>query len=289
MDYTIRPARTEDRNSISSFTEATFEWGDYVAASFDEWLEDPEALLVVAADSDDRAIAMSRCSMVSRNEAWLQGARVHPDWRRRGIAGAMARTMTGWAKDQKAQILRLAIEDWNEAAIKQVEHDGFGRRSSWVLASRSVGAASPVPSGNGGRRVSALEQLNRAHSSDSESAFMVWSAGPLAREARGLFAVRWIWRRLVSLDLVNAAKGNALWTARSGWVMASRDEERLEVGWLDTRREDATELMRALVDLAATEGADRLDVTMPGVPWLTQAARQAGCEITPLAVYELVP
>jgi hypothetical protein len=59
------------------------------------------------------------------------------------------------------------------------------------------------------------------------------------------------------------------------------------VGWVETREEDAQDLMRALVDLAAAEGADRLLAMLPAVPWLTQAMRKAGCDVERINVYEM--
>jgi GNAT superfamily N-acetyltransferase len=287
MDYTIRPARRDDRDAIGEFTTSTFAWGDYVIDEFDRWLDDPDGLVVVAADAKDHAVAMSRCGLLTPTEAWLQGARVRGDFRRRGIAGAMARELTTWATERGAGVVRLVIEDWNEPARGQVVRDGFGHASAWVYATRSVGAASPVPSGNGGRRVTALEQLMRAHSSDAEPAYMAWTAGALGRASRGLFAVGWTWRRLIPADLAAAARADALWSARSGWVLAARRDETLEIGWIETREEDAQDLIRALADLAAAEGADRLLAMLPGVPWLTQAARRAGCDVEPISVYEM--
>ena len=286
MDFTVRAARDDDIDAIAGFTQDTFEWGDYVVDVFAHWVRDPNGRVVVAVDAADRPVAMSRVGMVSATEAWMQGARVHPDWRRLGIAGAMAAALTGWASDRGAQVARLAIESWNEAAQRQVERDDFVRASEWVAAGRSVGDASPLPAGNGGRRVSALEALTRAHSSDAEAAFMAWSAADLGRAARGMFAVGWTWRRLTPDDLVSAARGEAFWSARSGWAMASRRDDTMEVAWVETRAEDALDLMRALVDLASAEGAEHLSIKLPAVDWLSQAARRAGCQLDELAVYE---
>ena len=169
MTYEIRPARAEDHAAIASFTEATFDWGDYVADAFEQWLADPHGLVVVAADPADRAVAVSKATMVSDTEAWFQGARVHPEWRRRGIANAMANTMAEWARSRGARVVRLLVEDWNDIAQRQVEAGGFRAVGSWAVAERTIGAASPVPSGNGGRRVPALEQLVRAPSAEAES------------------------------------------------------------------------------------------------------------------------
>lgn len=285
MSYSIRPARASDKEPIASFTQNTFEWGDYVADRFDTWLDDPAGILIVAADENDEAVAVSFAVMLSPTEAWFQGARVRKDRRREGIAGAMAEFGTEWARERGAHIGRLAIEDWNTPARGQVERDGFRATSEWVIANRPVGEASPVPSGNGGRRVPAQEQLVPAHASEAGPAFMSWSTGPLVRNARGLFAVRWQWRRLTEDDLETAAKHDALWTARSGWVLAAPTGDTLEVGWLETREDDAADLMRAIVDLAVKRDAEGVRITIPNVGWLTTAARRAGCDLHPIIVY----
>ncbi len=286
LTYEIRPARADDHAAIVSFTEGTFDWGDYVADAFEHWMADPQGLVVVAADPDDRAVGVSKVTMLSETEAWFQGARVHPQWRRRGIANAMAASMGEWARSRGARVVRLLVENWNDVARRQVEAGEFRNVGSWAVAERTVGAASPVPSGNGGRRVPALEQLIRAHSGEAEPAYMSWSTGELGRSARGLVAVGWTWRRVGASDLVSAAKAEAFWAARSGWVLAARNEETFEVGWIETRPDDAGDLMRALVDLAVAEGAERVQIKIPAVDWLTAAARRAGCELWEMVLYE---
>lgn len=286
MAYRIRHGRLDDQDHIAAFTRETFTWGDYVAGALPTWVADPNGLVVVAVADDDVPVAMSRATMLSPAEAWFQGARVHPDHRRRGLAGAMASSLESWAAQRGARVARLLVEEWNAPARAQVEHDGFRPVGDWGFAERAVGAASPLTGGNGGRRVPALEQLVRAHSAEAEPAFMSWSAGPLGRAGRGMLAVGWTMRRLTVADLEAAGRDGALWAARSGWVVATRDEESIDVGWLETREEDAPDLMRALVDLAMKRDAERLTAKLPAVRWLTTAARRAGCEVHGLVVYE---
>ena len=59
----------------------------------------------------------------------------------------------------------------------------------------------------------------------------------------------------------------------------------LEVAWLETASEDAPDFCRALIDLAVTMGADRVQLMLPSVNWLTAAARRAGCELEPMTIY----
>lgn len=284
--FSIRPARGDDKTAVATFTTGTFDWGDYVLDRFDDWLEEPNSVVMVGVDPTDTAISCSFVSMVSPTEAWFQGARVRDNWRRKGVASAMNAHGFEWAREHGALVARLTVEDWNVAARNQVESDGFRNVGSWVRATRAVGEASPLPAGNGGQRVSAQEQLVRAHASESTPAFMSWSTSSLARAGRGLFAIGWRWRRLTEADLEQFARHEALWMARSGWVIAAPSNDRLEVGWLETRDDDAVDLLRSIVDLATKLDTESIGITVPSVPWLTSATRRAGCELHPMTVYE---
>lgn len=285
MDYRIRPAREADRDAIAAFTSETFAWGDYVADVFPDWLNDPDGRLVVATDEDGVAIGMSRGTLLSPTELWLQGARVREDWRRRGVAGAMGTAVIDWARGRGAQVSRLLVEDWNEPARLQVAQVGLRPVAEMLRGARTVGDASPLPAGNGGRRVPALEQLTRANSAEAEPAFMSWSTGPLGRAARGLFPVGWSFRRLTTDDLAETARHEALWAARSGWAIGAREGDTFEVAWLETREEDAVDLMRALVDLATNHGTERITLWVPAVEWAVSAARRAGFELDGMTVF----
>lgn len=287
MDPVIRPGRPQDRDEIASFTTDTFTWGDYVADVFEGWLSEPRSRTTVA-EIDGRVIAMARISMVSDVEAWAQGARVHPDHRRRGIVTALSMDLWSWARAEGALVARLAVEDWNDAARGQVTAMGFRPAGEWLMAERAVGDASPVPEGNGGRRVPPPERLRPAPPAETDAAYLSWWGGELVRTARGLFPHRgWVWRRLHVDDLFAAAERRALWSGRPGWAVAEVDEDTFRVGWLETAPSDARAMVRALIDIAAGSGAERMRVMAPRVDWLQQHLRRAGCELHPLTIFAL--
>src|SRR3989304_3123140 len=119
-----RPARHDDVDQIASWTQDTFDWGDYVAERLPEWLDNPAVRGMVAEE----------------------GAR----------GGRQATSM------------------------------GFRKVCDWRRGERVIGEGSPVPEGNGGRRVPPPERLDAAHSAEAEPAFLSWSTGELARAAHGL-------------------------------------------------------------------------------------------------------
>ncbi len=281
----IRPARASDRAAIAAFTVDTFEWGDYVADAFSSWLHEPASHMVVAVDEGDTPIAMSRGRLVSSTEAWFHAARVHPDWRGRGIAGDMAHVVREWASSQGAVVGRLLIEDWNEPSIRHVEKIGFRRVADVVRCTKPIGDASPGPDGNGGRRVPSRLRARPAHAADAPPAFASWSVGELGRASRGLIGSHWTYRRLTVDRLEAAARRGAFWEIGGGWAVADAGDGEFEVGWIETRPEDASELLKALTDLAVGGGAESISLWLPAIDWIVREARRLGFDAEPMAVY----
>jgi GNAT superfamily N-acetyltransferase len=284
---TIRPARPEDKNAIAAFTTGTFPWGDYVADAFDSWLEDTDGRIMIAVGDSDEAIGMTRVAMLSSTEAWAQAARVHPNHRGRGTAGRLTRAGEMWAAERGALVLRLVTEDWNEPAQRSVEKSGFRMVAEWAMAQRGVGSAVPSIPGNGGRRAPAEERLRPAPVHEVEPAFFAWSTGDLIAAAHGLYpAVGWMWRQMTIDDVTYAARSRSLWDCPAGWMIGAIEEDMLWVSWIATGPEDAHRLLKAAVELAGEQGAERLRLLFPRTDWLLLAVHRAGMELHPLLLYE---
>ncbi len=286
MEPTIRPARPDDVAAIGEFTADTFEWGDYITDVLPYWLTAENGMVMVAADKDDRAVALGRAEMMSPTELWLQGARVREDYRRRGIASAVGEALVEWAVDQGARVARLLTEGWNEPAQRQVESTGFKRVCDWVVGSRPIAPASPTRSGNGGQRAKARRRLELAHSSEAVPAWVSWRSGPLVGPARGLRATGWRWSQLTADLLLAAGKRGELWSSQAGWVVLRRDGDSLYVDWLDCGPDDIDDMVRSIVDLAVEQHADHARITVPDVDWLVTAVERGGFEPHPMYIYE---
>ncbi|MBU1493364.1 MAG: GNAT family N-acetyltransferase [Actinobacteria bacterium] len=285
MQPLIRPAQSSDVEAIAVWTRDTFAWGDYVAHAIPTWMEEPDSLVAVA-ELDGEVVGVSRILLLSPTEAWAQGTRIHPDHRRTGIGTALAEHLGAWAADRGALVIRSMIEAWNEPARAQSRRLGYREIGRWLRAGRGVGENSPVPEGNGGRRVIAAEGVRPAHSSEAVAAMMSWSGGELERASRGLLPIGvWKMRRLVPADLEEAARRKALLSGRPGWAIGEVDDDAYEVAWISTEEADISAMLRALVDQAAAVGAEEIRVMLPDTPWVERALRSRGFDIHDVRIY----
>jgi GNAT superfamily N-acetyltransferase len=285
MQPLIRPARDGDAEIIATWTHDTFEWGDYVADAIPTWMAEDDSLVLVA-ERDGQVIGISRTLLLSPTEGWAQGTRIHPEHRRTGVGSALAEHLADWAAVSGARVMRSMVEEWNEPARNQSLKLGYRDVGGWVRAGRGVGDNSPVPEGNGGRRVPAAEGLRPAHSSEAQPALMSWSGGPLERASRGLLPIgTWRMRRLIADDLAAAAKRKALLSGRAGWAIGDIGEDAYEVSWISATETDVQSLLRALIDRAAAAGSEEIRVMLPAADWVVQALRRRGFELHPVRIY----
>ncbi|MGI9666820.1 MAG: GNAT family N-acetyltransferase [Acidimicrobiia bacterium] len=282
----IREATNSDIAAIVAFTTDTFEWGDYVPEMIERWIDDDVGVVHVAVDDSDQPIAVARAVFLTETELWSHAARVHPDHRGRGIAGELARSLMSWGADNGGQVVRLMIEDDNLASIKHITKSGFRRSVSTVRATRTVGAASPNPEGNGGRRTKSSLQARPGKSRDTALVRASWSTSEVGRFMRELIGVGWSFHRLRDADIEGAARDGELWEIGGSWAISSGIDPMFSVGLLDTTPDDAYDVIRALIDTANNRGAEGLSLWLADTVWLVQAARRAGCDVSGFGIWE---
>jgi ribosomal protein S18 acetylase RimI-like enzyme len=274
MTHTIRPARTEDVALITPWTSDTFSWGDYIPQRLPRWIEDEESAVLVAAGDTDEPIALAHVAMLSATEAWIEGARVHPDHRRKGLGKMLNHAGVDWARERGGRVMRLATETENTPARRQVAALGYREVSPWLHTTLAVDPRHRAPD---------QFRLRPAPGSDADAAWLFWVASDLAREGRELMANGWQWRTAHPADVVGAGE---LLQSAAGWVsVAQPEDDWLVTQWMATTPEDLIPLLDGLLDLAAERDLNEVDIKLPDLGWTDEGIRRVGGEVHHMIVH----
>lgn len=277
MSVTIRPAHQGDVSSIVPWTEGTFSWGDYVPERLPRWISSDDSEVLVTVDTDDKPTALVHIQMLSPTEAWIEGARVHPDHRREGLGSELNHAGLEWARRAGGRVIRLAVEDDNEAARSQVLKLGYREVSRWVWAEIEIDPTYRAPE---------QHRLRPAPGSDAEAAWLFWAASDLAREGRELIPIGWQWRTARPADMTAAAADSEVLQSPAGWAAVSQpDPDYMRTVWIATTPEGLLPLLDGLTDLAAERRVEELDVKLPNLGWTAEALTRTGGSTGEINIY----
>lgn len=125
----IRPGRLEDEPYIQQFTRHTFEWGDYVAEAYGDWVRemaqgDGDVYVAVAMPSG-KPVGVTHARYLSPEEAWFEGIRVHGDFRRGGIGRLLTIASIEGAHRRGVKVCRAAIDGDNQKSQGLAGSFGF--------------------------------------------------------------------------------------------------------------------------------------------------------------------
>lgn len=127
----VRPARAEDRAAVLAFCAHTWSEGDYIEEVWGEWLSDERGELLVAV-SMDHPIGLIHVALCSNDEAWLEGIRVDPAQRRRGVGRVLVSRALVAARERGAKVARLVTDHDNTASHGLIAAFGFKRVAELV-------------------------------------------------------------------------------------------------------------------------------------------------------------
>lgn len=264
----IRKATGADRDEVLAFCQHTWDWGDYIPEVWDTWLADAKGRLLVG-EMDGRIVAVGYARLVTRAEAWLQGMRVHPDYRARRIALRFTERATKAAFELGAEVARLATLATNHAIQRVMDDLGYRRAATFVSLQVPVAPLRPA----------AAEVLAEQHLSEVQD-FLARSPGFAAMG--GLECSDWVCYRLTPDRLRARLAAGGVVAKRAGGKIAAlaflgrgRNHGAV-VEFADGERESLIQLAEALVDRATGEGLEILPLRMPDVPYILAAFDQAG-------------
>jgi len=250
--FAVRDARLEDATAIEAI--AAESWPDrdgleYLPRVFESWVENDDARTLVAEVTDKSAVpdgapavaGIAQFTMLSAEEVWAQGMRVHPAYRGDGVGSRIVEAGFDWAHEQGATVARNMVFSWNGAGLGQSRATGFEPATELRFASPEPTAGAD-PSDHGPDDAEAVL--------DPAAAWRYWTHSDAREQLSGLAAddaETWAVRELTRDDLDAAAAGGA---AASG---EPTDDEGL--GTIAIQHGDRTVAMavRSRVDERRTE------------------------------------
>lgn len=117
----FRVATADDRPSIIDLC-TSIDPDDYVPAHLDRLMETGTFMLAL---DDGKLVGIDRVSRLHDGQLWLACARVHPDWRGRGLIGTLNGHAVALPKYRDAQFARLLISTTNTSSLRAAEKSGF--------------------------------------------------------------------------------------------------------------------------------------------------------------------
>jgi GNAT superfamily N-acetyltransferase len=271
----VRAAEPSDRAAVLGFTRDTFDWGDYIADAWDDWLADPAGQLLVA-EVDGQVTAAAHVALVSTGEAWLEGMRVHPAFRRLGLARQLHLECRRWARRRGATVARLATEMANDPARRQVE--ALGMRFTARFLSAESGASPSHPPG-----------VRLGHRGDRPTLDRVWARPALRWRAAGLFPVGWRWRAITEDDVAARFASRRAVVGHTGFALLRTTEDGVLVDWLDGPPRAWVPLLEGTRWAAdGLRPGQAVHMVVPGGPDVSAAAQAAGFTVGfDFALYEV--
>src|SRR6266576_3064865 len=126
MDLLIRRARRSDKRDVLAAVRTIWGGEDRIPDVFDTWVTHRTGPFFVA-ESGGRVIGMGKLTVVSPTEAWLEGGRVAPRWRRKGIATALIAHRVEYARQRGFRVLRFSTASDNTPIHRAARTFGFTR------------------------------------------------------------------------------------------------------------------------------------------------------------------
>lgn len=129
-------------------------------------------------------MALAHIGMCPGGVAWLEGVRVHPDFRRARVATALLDRMLGWAAKNGAREAAAIVSQENVPSQRMMERNGFSMISAWAYY------------GTGERPKKRATQARVAAKSDLAGAWKYLQQSCTYRLSAGRYVSSWQWYRL---------------------------------------------------------------------------------------------
>jgi GNAT superfamily N-acetyltransferase len=277
----IRPARPSDREAVVSFSARIWDGYDYLPRVWDQWLTETGGAFLVA-ELNGQPVGTDKITVLAPGEVWLEGLRVDPHHRGKGIAQALSREAMQNVRQLRPSSVRFSTVVDNQTSRHMGEEAGF---RFLFPCRRLIGEVrnGDLPGDVLGKLADVDEMLAFLHRSS------------VFQRMKGLFAWGWIFKRLDRPFLEQiVGEGNALLARSRGKInglalfRGQRHGPKAALGFIDGAEETAVTLADQFRIVAQRRGFRELLSMVPesSAPVLLAAGFRLE-EPTSVVVYEL--
>jgi GNAT superfamily N-acetyltransferase len=270
-----RPALPQDKADVIELTRDIWEGHDYVPLVWDKWLADPQGQLTVAV-LGSRVIGLIKLTLLSEQEWWLEGLRVHPAYEGRGIASHLHDyTLDYWLEHGSGKI-RLVTASFRKPVHHLCERTGFRKIGEFTPFN------APLLTPDAGELINEIFQPLKTDEAETACRFALQSQS--LRFPGGVMDIGWEWGDVKPVYIQETIEqGKAWWwRGKQGLLLIQDDEEDDEkVSQIQLAACKNHQMVDLLLDyrrLATDLGYQQIGWVAPLHPELMPMLAQAGFE-----------
>ena len=125
MESKIREFREDDIPELLDIAKTTWDGHDHLPGMLKHWMSDSNCKPFVM-EMDGKVVSVTNLKVMDQGmTGWMEGLRVHPDFRERGLAAQMTNHLVDVATEMKLPKIRLVTATENPAPRKLAESVGM--------------------------------------------------------------------------------------------------------------------------------------------------------------------
>lgn len=233
----IRGAQESDKDAVLGFCKDTFQWGDYIADVWDKW-KSKGGLYVL--EENDFVVGVYHVVSFEK-EAWVEGMRVHPQYRKKGFGTRMLDHAESVIQNK---VIRLIIESENRPSRRLARSMGYEIEDKWRLYSMA-----PAKQESGATTAEYLAQLDGIINSSTYADSWKWI--PLdKKEIRNLIEQKRI--------IISTKNGKTL--AAGIWNLSNEFPQVFQFVFVGGTKEGMADILKYVQNKAQSLNSERIQV-----------------------------
>ena len=127
MDAQVRAVTPSDRDDVMEISRHTWGGHDYIPHVFDDWMSNPDSH-VFGIEIDGHIVAFDNLRLVDAGSTgWMEGLRVHPRFRKKGLARVLTKHLVEMGSTLGVARLRYTTATDNMASLRLADEFGLHR------------------------------------------------------------------------------------------------------------------------------------------------------------------